>query len=128
MSVQKRNLEALQVITVRENATLASDTSTTGVDFKNIDGDAMFILTSVASGNPAHIIKVKLQHSNTTSTGDYEDVPGGAFTDLGDAASVQKLVIPRSDLRRYYRLTSTDRASFSAAVSCVAVGTSRYMV
>jgi hypothetical protein len=126
MAIQPRSLEQLQTFTILKPTTVAADNETTGVDLSGIDGDALFILNAVASGTANKTVKVKLQHS-ATSGGTYADVTGGAFTDLGNADVQQKLSIPREQLNGFFRLSFTSLAnSYSAAVSCVAVGAARY--
>ena len=83
-------------------------------------------MNAVTSGTANKTIKVKIQHS-LTENGTYNDVAGGVFTDLGNADVQQKIAIPREELRGWYRLAFTDLANtYSAAVSCVAIGAARY--
>jgi hypothetical protein len=126
MAIQQRNLEQLQAVNVRTPATLSANGETAGVDLSGIDGDALFILNAGTSS--AGTVDAKLQHSTTVS-GTYNDVPGGVFTALGTTASVQKLSVPRDELRQFFRISFTGLASaYSAPVSCVAVGAARYAV
>jgi hypothetical protein len=127
MAIQQRNLEQLQTFTILAPQTVATNLDGTKVNLSGIDGDALFILNAAASGNAAHTIKVRIQHS-LTENGTYNDVAGGAFTDLGNAAVQQKIAIPREENRGWYKLLFSDRADYSAAVSCVAVGAARYAV
>jgi len=124
MAIQQRNLEQLQVFNIRTPATLSADGETTGVDLTAIDGDALFILNAGVSS--AGTVAAKLQHSLTLS-GTYNDVTGGAFAALGTTASVQKVSVPRDELRGFFRISFTGLASsYSAPVSCVAIGSARY--
>ena len=124
MAIELRALEQLQAISMRNPATLNADADTTGVDLSGIDGDALFILSAGTSS--AGTVNAKVQHSLTLG-GTYNDVPGGAFTALGTAASVQKIAVPRDELRPFFRISFTGLASsYSAPVSCVVVGGSRY--
>jgi hypothetical protein len=127
MAIQPRNLEQLQTFTILKPTSVASDNNTAGVNLSDIDGDALFILNAVASGSSAQTINVKIQHSATVD-GTYADVPGGAFTVLGNADVQQKIAVPREELNGFYRLSFTDRATYTALVSCVAVGSARYAV
>ena len=102
--------------------------TTTGKDLSAYTGTALFIwqVTSSATGRSA---TAKVQHCDTATTGSYEDVTGGAFADLDDAAALQKLSIPRDELGKYVRLAFTDETgTYSATVSCFAVGGARYAV
>ena len=124
MAIQQRNLEQIQAFNIRTPATLSSNSDTTGVDLSGIDGDALFILNAGTSSTG--IINAKLQHS-LTSGGTYDDVPGGAFAQLTATASTQKVAVAREELRPFLRISFTGLASsYSAAVSCVAVGAARY--
>ncbi len=125
MAIQPRGLEQLQTFTILRPTSVATNNDTTGVDLSGIDGDALFILNAVASGNNAQTINVRIEHS-ATQGGTYEPVTGGAFTLLGNADVQQKIAVPREELNGFYRLAFTDRATYTALVSCVAVGPARY--
>ncbi len=126
MAIQQRNLEQLQVFNIRTPATLSSNSDTTGVDLSGVDGDALFILNAGTSSTGT--INAKLQHSLTVG-GTYDDVPGGGFAQLTAAASTQRLAIPREELRGFFRISFAGLASsYSAPVSCVAIGGARYAV
>lgn len=124
MAIQQRNLEQLQVFNIRTPATLSTNNDTTGVNLSAIDGDALFILNAGTSS--AGTIDAKIQHSLTVD-GTYNDVTGGAFAQLTATAGVQKVAIPREELRGFFRISFSGLASsYSAPVSCVAVGAARY--
>jgi hypothetical protein len=126
MAIQQRNLEQLQVFSVRAPATLSADGDTTGVNLSAIDGDALFILDAGTSS--AGTIEAKLQHAPLVG-GEYVDVPGGAFAQLTATPGVQKVAVPREELGPFFRITFTGlAAAYSAPVSCVAVGAARYAV
>jgi hypothetical protein len=128
MAIQQRNLEQLQTFTILKPTSVASNAQLgLGANLGGIDGDALFILNAIASGDPAQTIKIKIVHSDTVG-GTYTDVPGGAFADLGNADVQQKLSIPREELKAFYKVETTDRASYTAIVSVVAVGAARYAV
>ena len=62
-----------------------------------------------------------------TLNGTYNDVTGGGFTQLTATAGVQKVSIPREELRGFFRISFSGLASaYSAPVSCVAIGAARY--
>lgn len=127
MAIQPRALEALSAVTVLAPTVVSTNNETTAVDLGGIDGDALIVLSAAASAG-ATAIDVKLQHGNESDGSDAVDVPGGAFTTLADAVSLQKISIPRDELGRYLRLSFTDEVStYSAAVSVVALGSARYM-
>jgi hypothetical protein len=126
MAIELRNLEQLQAFDIRTPSTLSANGNTTGVDLSGIDGDALFILSAGTSSTGT--INAKLQHSLTVG-GTYDDVPNGAFAQLTAAASTQKVAVAREELRPFLRISFSGLASsYSAAVSCVAVGGARYAV
>lgn len=127
MAIQPRNLEQLQIFSMRAPASLTAVGDTTGVDLRGIDGDALFILhASTATADTA--MQAKLQHADTQG-GVYADVPGGAFATLTAAASTQKLSIPRDENRGFFRINfNTETGNYDGVVSCVAVGSARYAV
>lgn len=124
MAMQPRALEQLQAFNIRTPATLSSNSNTTGVNLSAIDADVVFVLNAGTSSTGT--INAKLQHSLTLD-GTYDDVTGGAFAQLTAAASTQKVTVDRSELRPFLRVSFSGLASsYSAAVSCVAVGGARY--
>ena len=124
MAIQQRNLEQLQIFHIRPAATLSANSDTTGVDLSAIDGDALFVLSAGTSS--AGTIDAKIQHSATLG-GTYDDVTGGGFAQLTATAGVQKVSIPREELRQFFRISFSGLASaYSAPVSCVAIGAARY--
>jgi hypothetical protein len=128
MAIELRALEQLQAFTILAPATRDAAGNTTAVAVSSVDGDLRLLLTSTASASNT-AIKVKVQAGNASDGSDATDVPGGAFTDLGSTAALQKLSIPRSQVGKFVRLAFTDETgSFSATVTCVAVGGARYAV
>lgn len=126
MAIQQRNLEQLQVFSIRTPATLSANSNTTGVNLAAIDGDGLFILNAGASS--AGTVNAKIQHSLTVD-GTYDDVAGGAFAELTATAGIQQIAVPREELRGFFRISFTGlAAAYSAPVSCVAVGAARYAI
>lgn len=125
MAIQPRNLEALTSLSVLAPTTVDAANNTTGVDLSSIDGDALLVLSATASAASTGM-KVKVQTS-ATQGGTYVDVSGAAFTDLGATAAIRIVTVPREELGAWFRLAFTDETgTFSAVVSCVAVGPRRY--
>lgn len=128
MAIELRALEQLQAYTILEPATRTAAGNTTAVDVSGVDGDLLLLLYAAASAGGT-AIKVKVQSGNASDGSDAADVAGGAFADLADAAALQKLSIPRDELGKYVRLAFTDETgTYSATVSCFAVGGARYAV
>jgi hypothetical protein len=126
MAIQQRGLEQLQSYLILAPTTVSTNNNTTAVDVSGVDGDLLLLLYA-AAGGADQSIKVKVQSGNASNGSDAEDVPGGAFTDLGNTAGLQKLAIAREQVGKYVRLAFTDKsASFSASVNVMAVGAARY--
>ena len=125
MAIQPRGLEALATLSVLAPTTVDAANNTTGVDLSTIDGDALLVLSATASA-ASTAIKVKVQ-SSATQNGTYADVSGAVFTDLGATAAVRTVTVPREELGAWFRLAFTDETgTFSAVVSCIAVGCKRF--
>lgn len=125
MAIQPRGLEALTSLSVLAPSTVDAANNTTGVDLSSIDGDALLVLSATASAASTGM-KCKVQ-SSATQNGTYADVSGAAFTDLADAAAVRTVTVQREELGAWFRLAFTNETgTFSAVVSCVAVGCKRY--
>ena len=128
MAIQPRALEQLQAYTILAPATRDAVGNTTAVDVSAVDGDLLLLLYAAASASST-AIKVKVQSGNASDGSDAADVAGGAFTDLGSTAALQKISIPRDQVGKYVRLAFTDETgSYSATVACFAVGGARYAV
>ena len=127
MAIQPRAMEALSVFSILAPTVVTAANNTTAVDLSGIDGDALLVLSYAASAG-ATGMSVKIQSGDASNGSDAADVAGGAYTALADAAGVQKISIPRDELGKYVRLAFTDEVgTYSAAVSCVAIGGARYM-
>jgi hypothetical protein len=128
MSIQQRNLEVLQHFPLHP---LASETATfTGAttniaDLQALDGDIQIMLDSGAAA-ASGTMTGKIQHSNTTTSGDFEDVTGGGFTAVAQAASKQVITLSKDDLRRYIRFVGTIAASGTTSYSVNGYGTAKY--
>ena len=128
MAIELRALEQLQAYTILAPATRDAVGNTTAVDVSAVDGDLLLLLYAAASASST-AIKVKVQSGNASDGSDAADVSGGAFTDLGSTAALQKISIPRDQVGKYVRLAFTDETgSYSATVACFAVGGARYAV
>ena len=91
----------------------------TGVDVTVYEGIAEVVLDSGAGGAGA-TLDVKLQDSADNST--YADITGAAFTQVGNAASQQKISVDLSKARQYVRAITTiaGTASFASSVNMLA--------
>ena len=126
MAIRQRNLEALHSVTLLAPTTVSAANDTAAIDCSAFDGDVCLILTAPASA-AGTAMKVKVQAGSLADGSDAEDVTGGVFPDLATAAYHQRLVLSKDDLPARLRLRFFDETStYSAAVSCVAVGIKKY--
>ena len=128
MSIQQRNLEALQHFPLHplasESATFTG-TTTNIADLHTLDGDIQIILDSGAAA-ASGTMTGKIQHSNTTTSGDFEDVTGGSFTAVAQAAFKQVITLSKDDLRRYIRFVGTIASSGTTSYSVNGYGVAKY--
>ena len=128
MSIQQRNLEALQHFPLHplasESATFTG-TTTNIADLHTLDGDIQIILDSGAAA-ASGTMTGKIQHSNTTTSGDFEDVTGGGFTAVAQAVSKQVITLSKDDLRRYIRFVGTIASSGTTSYSVNGYGVAKY--
>ena len=128
MAITQYALEKLQHFPLHP---VASETATfTGAttniaDLKDFDGDIQVILDSgvaAASGT----MTGKIQHSDTTTSGDFSDATGGGFTAVAQVASKQVLTLNRDALKRYIRFVGTIAASGTTIYSVNGYGLKKY--
>lgn len=107
-------LNALSQAVALSLAAAARRTSTltgTHIDVLAYEGAAKILLNaSAASAGTTPTLNVKLQHSDTTTSGDFTDVTGAAFTqvtDVAGTAGLQELLVNVSNLKRYLRVIGT---------------------
>ena len=106
-------------------STGAGNVATT--DLLSYEGDVVFTLAHAAAGSGV-TLTAKVQHSNTTTSGDFEDVTGGGFTAAAaNTAFQEKIYLNSNDLRRYVRVLFTvTGGTGTGAVSVVALGSKKY--
>jgi len=126
MAIRQRNLEALHSVTMLAPTTVSAANDTTAIDCSAFDGDVCLILTAPASA-AGSAMKVKVQAGSASDGSDAVDVADGAFPDLATTAYHNRLVLSKDDLPARLRLRFFDETgTYSAAVSCVAVGIKKY--
>jgi hypothetical protein len=128
MAISQQTLDKLQHFPLHP---VASETATfTGAttniaDLKDFDGDIQVILDSGAAAAAGTMTGV-IQHSDTTTGGDFSAAPGGAFVAVAQAASKQVLTLNRDDLKRYIRFVGTIAASGTTTYSVQGFGLKKY--
>lgn len=128
MAIFQQTLEKLQHFPLhpiaQETATFTGAT-TNIADLKDFDGDIQIILDSGAAA-ASGTMTGKIQHSDTTTGGDFSDVTGGGFTAVAQAVSKQVLTLNRDALKRYIRFVGTIAASGTTTYSVNGYGLKKY--
>jgi hypothetical protein len=128
MAINQFTLEKLQHFPLHP---VASETGTfTGAttniaDLKDFDGDIQVILDAGAAA-ASGTMTGKIQHSDTTTSGDFSDVTSGGFTAVAQAASKQTLTLNRDGLKRYIRFVGTIASSGTTTYSVNGYGLKKY--
>lgn len=129
MAIFQQTLEKLQHFPLHP---VASETSTfTGAttniaDLGEFDGDIQVILDCGAGSGGTTTLAVKVQHSATTTSGDFSDVDGGGFTQVTTTASKQVLTLNRDALKRYIRIVGTQGAGSTFIYSVNGYGLKKF--
>ena len=105
MSIPQQGLEKLDLIAGHPTATRTATGQTSGIDLRLYDGDVMLLLDSAAGTGTSPTLDVTIEDSADNSS--FAAISGAAFTQVGAAASAQKLVISKDSARRYVRIKYT---------------------
>jgi hypothetical protein len=129
MSIQARNLEVLQHFPLHpvasESGTFTGAT-TNIADLGQLEGDVQIILDAGAAA-ASGTMTGKIQHSDTTTSGDFSNLTGATFTAVAQAASKQVLTVSDVDRKRYIRFVGTIAASGTTTYSVSGYGVKKYM-
>jgi len=128
MAIYQQTLEKLQHVPLHPVAaeTVTFTGATTNIaDLKDFDGDIQIILDAGAAA-ASGTMTGQLQHSDTTTGGDFSNVTGGGFTAVAQAASKQVLTLNRDALKRYVRFVGTIAASGTTTYSVQGYGLKKY--
>lgn len=127
MALTQYALEKLQSFPLHpvaaETATFTGAT-TNIADLATFEGDILLLLDSGAAA-ASGTMTGKIQHSANGTT-NWDDVTGGGFTAVAQAASRQTLVLNGDDLRRYIRFVGTIAASGTTTYSVVGFALKKY--
>jgi hypothetical protein len=93
----------------------------------DFEGDIAFIISAAAAGSGV-TLTAKLQHSDTTTAGDFTDISGGAFTAAAaNTAFREKIYLNSNDLKRYIRVLFTvTGGTGSGAVAVLGLASKKY--
>jgi hypothetical protein len=128
MAIYQQTLEKLQHFPLHPVASEASTftgATTNIADLKDFDGDIQIILDAGAAA-ASGTMTGKIQHSDTTTDGDFSDVTGGGFTAVAQAASKQVKTLNRDALKRYIRFVGTIASSGTTIYSVQGYGLKKY--
>jgi hypothetical protein len=130
MAIFQQTLEKLQHFPLHPVGaeTAAFTGATTNIaDLKDFDGEIQLLLDSDGGTAGTRTLALKIQHSDTTTDGDFGDVsPAVAFTSLTTTASKQVLTVNRDALKRYIRLVTTQGAGSTYVYSVNGYGVKKY--
>lgn len=128
MSIHQYALEKLQHFPLhpvaQETGTFTGAT-TNIADLNEFEGDIQIILDAGAAG-ASGTMTGQIQHSDTTTSGDFSAVTGGGFTAVAQAASKQVITLNSDDLKRYIRFVGTIAASGTTTYSVNGYGLKKY--
>lgn len=128
MAIFQQTLEKLQHFPLhplaQETATFTGAT-TNIADLKDFDGEIQIILDSGAAA-ASGTMTGKIQHSDTTTAGDFSDATGGGFTAVAQAVSKQVMTLNRDALKRYIRFVGTIADSGTTTYSVNGYGLKKY--
>jgi len=117
------------LLSVHKTAVVASTGAGTPAttDLLDYEGDIAFMIDAAAGGGSV-IIAAKIQTSATTTSGDFADATGGAFTTSAANTAIQeKITLNSDDLSRYVRVMFTVTGGTGAgSASVVALGSKKY--
>lgn len=126
MSLAQRNLEALQHFAAYAPATVTATGAGSAIDLLGYDGDVVFVMQATAAG-VGHSLKVRLEHSDTTTAGDFTAITGGAFDDIANAAYLDSVAISKDDVKRYVRVNIYEETgTASSIISVTGLGVKKY--
>ena len=129
MAITQYALEKLQHFPLHPAASETADftgATTNIADLKDFDGDIQIILDSNGGASGTRTLALKIQHSATTTDGDFVDATGGGFTSLTTSVSKQVMTLNRDGLRRYVRLVTTQGAGSTYIYSVNGYGLKKY--
>lgn len=126
MALSQRSFEALQHFAAYAPATVTGVGAGSSIDLLGYDGDVVFVMQATAAGSAA-AFKVRMEHSDTTTAGDFTAITGGAFTDIGNAAYLGSVAISKDDVKRYLRVNIYEETgTASSIISVTGLGVKKY--
>jgi len=114
------------ILGLLRNDVVAATATGSAIDLLGYEGD-MAVLLDAEAGGASITYAVKLTESDT-SGGNYTDVTGGAFTTTtADTASLQKITVNVTSLKRFVKATATVAGGTGAgAVAVIGLASAKY--
>tara|TARA_R110000868_G_scaffold161950_1_gene392877 strand:+ start:571 stop:951 length:381 start_codon:yes stop_codon:yes gene_type:complete len=114
------------ILGLLRNDVVAATATGSAIDLLGYEGD-MAVLLDAEAGGPSITYAVKLTESDT-SGGTYTDVTGGAFTTTtANTASLQKITVNVTSLKRFVKATATVAGGTGAgAVAVIGLASAKY--
>ena len=115
------------VLGLLRNDVLAATGTGSAIDLQGYEGD-MAVLLDAEAGSAGVTYAVKLTESDA-SDGTFTDVTGGAFTTTSaNTASLQKIFVNVSALKRYVKVSATVAGGTGAgAVAVIGLASAKYV-
>lgn len=101
-------------------ASLTATDLGSAIDLLDLTGEVAVIL-DVGAGGVGATLNSRLVESET-SGGTYTDVTGGGFTEVGNAAAVQKISLNKDSMKRFVKLANTVAGTATFPLSAKIVG------
>jgi len=120
-------LHSTKVVSATGAGTDAASAALTA-DLLAYEGDVTFSIDHAAAGAGV-TLTAKIQHSDTTTAGDFVDVTGGGFTAAAaNTAGFATLILNSDILRRYVRVLFTvTGGTGTGAASVMGRGSAKYL-
>lgn len=110
MKTELRGAAVAEVEAVLSRTSLTA----TAFDTQAMEGNICFVLScGLPTAGDTKTLDVKITHCDT-SDGIYADVAGAAYTQVGNAKSVQMLNIPKESLKRYVKVAAAHGSANAA--------------
>ena len=114
------------ILGLLRNDVVTATATGSAIDLLGYEGD-MAVLLDAEAGGASITYAVKLTESDT-SGGTYTDVTGGAFTTtIANTASLQKITVNVTSLKRFVKATATVAGGTGAgAVAVIGLASAKY--
>lgn len=98
------------------------------LDLRPYEGDIIFVLDHAAAGSGV-TLTAAIQHSDTTTAGDFTNATGGAFTAAAaNTAGFSVIKLNTDELKSYGRVRFTvSGGTGTGAASVIAIGSQKYL-